>query len=46
MHRRSRKSCDTYFYGISDQIGIDRMHDFLIRFGLGSETGIDIAGER
>jgi penicillin-binding protein 2 len=46
MHSAIAQSCDTYFYGVSDQIGIDRMHDFLVRFGLGAETGIDILGER
>ena len=40
------QSCDVYFYSVSDKIGIDRMHDFLVKFGLGSETGIDIGGER
>ena len=46
MHRAIAQSCDTYFYGVSDQIGIDRLHDFLVRFGLGSRTGIDVLGER
>ena len=46
MHRAIAQSCDTYFYGVSDQIGIDRLHDFLVRFGLGSKTGIDVLGER
>ncbi len=46
MHGAIAQSCDTYFYAVSDQIGIDRMHDALVRFGLGSPTGIDIAGER
>jgi penicillin-binding protein 2 len=44
--RAIAQSCDTYFYAISDLIGIDRMHDFLIQFGLGEETGIDLLGER
>ena len=46
MHSAIAQSCDTYFYGVSDVIGIDRLHDFLVKFGLGSETGIDILGER
>ncbi|HWJ05746.1 MAG TPA: penicillin-binding protein 2 [Steroidobacteraceae bacterium] len=46
MTRAIAQSCDTYFYAISDQIGIDRMHDFLVQFGLGDKTGIDILGER
>jgi penicillin-binding protein 2 len=46
MQRAIAQSCDVYFYGISDQIGIDRMHDFLVQFGLGEKTGIDLLGER
>jgi len=46
MHKAIAQSCDTYFYGVSDQIGIDRLHDFLIQFGLNDKTGIDILGER
>jgi penicillin-binding protein 2 len=46
MHSSIAQSCDVYYYGVADRIGIDRLHDFLVRFGLGSETGIDIAGER
>lgn len=39
------QSCDVYFYEISRDIGIDRMHQYLTQFGLGQRTGIDIAGE-
>jgi penicillin-binding protein 2 len=46
MHSAIVESCDTYFYYISDLMGIDRMHDFLVKFGLGGEVGIDIGGER
>jgi penicillin-binding protein 2 len=46
MHSAIAHSCDTYFYAVSDQIGIDRLHDFLVQFGLGQKTGIDILGER
>jgi penicillin-binding protein 2 len=46
MHKAIAQSCDTYFYGVSDQIGIDRLHDFLVQFGLNEKTGIDILGER
>jgi len=40
-----QQSCDVYFYEISVDIGIDRMHYFLDQFGLGQPTGIDIRGE-
>jgi penicillin-binding protein 2 len=46
IHDALEQSCDVYFYEISNDIGIDRMHDYLDRFGLGSETGIDVTGER
>jgi penicillin-binding protein 2 len=45
IHDAIEQSCDVYFYEISQEIGIDSMHDYLTRFGLGSETGLDIGGE-
>lgn len=39
------QSCDVYFYDLALDLGIDRIHSFLGRFGLGRKTGIDIAGE-
>ncbi|HRH81923.1 MAG TPA: penicillin-binding protein 2 [Thiobacillaceae bacterium] len=38
-------SCDTYYYQLAHQMGIERMHDFLARFGFGRRTGIDLDGE-
>ncbi|MEM7503589.1 MAG: penicillin-binding protein 2 [Pseudomonadota bacterium] len=46
LHDAIAESCDVYFYEISRDIGIDRMHDYLKRFGLGQLTGIDVRGER
>ncbi|MCJ7558322.1 MAG: penicillin-binding protein 2 [Gammaproteobacteria bacterium] len=40
------ESCDVYFYGLAMDLGIDQIHDFLVRFGLGAVTGIDIPGEK
>jgi len=45
LHDALAQSCDVYFYEISGDIGIDRMHYYLDQFGLGHETGIDINGE-
>jgi penicillin-binding protein 2 len=45
IHDALEQSCDVYFYEISNDIGIDRMHDYLNRFGLGNATGIDVTGE-
>lgn len=38
-------SCDTYYYQLSHQMGIQRMHDFLAQFGFGQKTGVDLDGE-
>ena len=46
IHDALEQSCDVYFYEISNDIGIDRMHDYLDRFGLGHATGVDVSGER
>ena len=39
------QSCDVFFYQLAVQLGIDRMHSFLSRFGFGVKTGIDLVGE-
>lgn len=39
------QSCDTYFYDMGFKLGIDRMHDYMSRFALGSPTGIDLHNE-
>jgi penicillin-binding protein 2 len=39
------KSCDVYFYGLADQIGVDHIATFMSPFGFGRSTGIDISGE-
>jgi penicillin-binding protein 2 len=39
------QSCDVYFYDLSLQLGIDRIHSFLSRFGFGQKSGVDIAGD-
>jgi len=45
LHDAIQQSCDVYFYEISRDIGIDTMHEYLTQFGLGFETGLDMAGE-
>jgi len=45
LHDALTQSCDVYFYEISGDIGIDRMHYYLDQFGLGQVTGVDINGE-
>jgi len=36
------QSCDVYFYNLARLLGIDRIHDFLSKFGFGQRTGIDM----
>jgi penicillin-binding protein 2 len=38
-------SCDTYYYGLAVELGIDNIFEFLSRFGFGKKTGIDLEGE-
>ncbi|MDH3372996.1 MAG: penicillin-binding protein 2 [Gammaproteobacteria bacterium] len=45
LHDAITQSCDVYFYELSGDIGIDNMHDYLDKFGLGQATGIDVRGE-
>jgi penicillin-binding protein 2 len=40
------RSCDVYFYNLAHDLGIDRMHEFMARFGFGVRTGLDSTGER
>ena len=40
------RSCDVYFYGLANELGVDRISGFLARLGFGSATGIDISGEK
>lgn len=45
LRRAITQSCDTYFYRLAVDMGIDRMHDYLAKFGLGEKSGIDLEGE-
>jgi len=45
LHRSIVQSCDTYYYTLANELGIDVMHDYLAQFGFGEKTGIDLEGE-
>jgi penicillin-binding protein 2 len=38
-------SCDTYYYNLANDLGIDNIARFTGQFGFGARTGIDIEGE-
>ncbi|MFC3153148.1 penicillin-binding protein 2 [Litoribrevibacter euphylliae] len=40
------QSCDTYFYELAFRLGVDRMSDFLAKFGFGDLTSLDISEAR
>jgi len=45
MYKSIVHSCDTYYYVLANDMGVDLMHDMLGRYGFGELTGIDIQGE-
>lgn len=45
MNAAIAQSCDTYFYELSLDMGVDTIHDSLAPFRLGQKTGIDLFGE-
>ncbi|GBE04978.1 MAG TPA: penicillin-binding protein 2 [Nitrospirae bacterium] len=46
LYKAIVESCDVYFYEIAKKIGIDTLSKYATDFGLGSPTGIELAGER
>jgi penicillin-binding protein 2 len=45
MYRSIVASCDTYYYMLANDLGVDPIHDFMAPLGLGQMTGIDVQGE-
>jgi penicillin-binding protein 2 len=45
MYRSIVQSCDTYYYVLANDLGVDAIHDFMAPLGLGQITGIDMQGE-
>ncbi len=45
MYKSIVQSCDTYYYTLANDLGVDAMHDFMAPLGLGQITGIDMQGE-
>ena len=45
MYKSLVVSCDTYYYMLANDMGIDNIARFIGQFGFGAKTGIDIEGE-
>jgi penicillin-binding protein 2 len=45
LYKSLVESCDTYYYMVANDLGIDAIAQFLAPFGFGSRTGIDLDGE-
>jgi len=45
MYKSIVVSCDTYYYTLANDMGIDNISAFLKQFGFGARTGIDLEGE-
>jgi penicillin-binding protein 2 len=45
MYRSIVQSCDTYYYLLANDMGVDTMHAQMLPLGFGQLTGIDILGE-
>jgi len=45
MYASIVQSCDTYYYMLANDLGIDNISNFMRQFGFGQRSGIDIEGE-
>jgi penicillin-binding protein 2 len=45
MYKSIVQSCNTYYYVLANDMGIDNIANFMGHFGFGSRTGVDIEGE-
>ena len=45
MNRAIVESSNVYFYSLANEMGVDKIHDFMKPLGFGQITGIDINGE-
>ncbi|MBE0624076.1 MAG: penicillin-binding protein 2 [Burkholderiales bacterium] len=45
MYKSIVQSCDTYYYVLGNDLGIDNIARFIGQFGFGAKTGIDVEGE-
>lgn len=45
LHRSIVYSCNTYYYQLANELGIEAIARFMAPFGFGQRTGIDLPGE-
>ncbi len=45
MRNAIEKSCNVYFYTLGNMLGVDRLHKWATRLGLGVKSGIDLPNE-
>lgn len=45
MYKSIVVSCNTYYYQLANDMGIDAISGFMAQFGFGQKTGVDIEGE-
>ncbi|MCX7175674.1 MAG: penicillin-binding protein 2 [Proteobacteria bacterium] len=45
MYKSIVQSCDTYYYMLSNDMGIDNIANFMRQFGFGQKTGVDLEDE-
>jgi penicillin-binding protein 2 len=45
IHPAIVHSCDGYFYRLGLKMGVDMIRDWMMRFGMGQRTGIDLPNE-
>ena len=46
LHQALVESCDVYFYEMGNRLGIDTISKYSHLFGLGQQTGIELASEK
>jgi penicillin-binding protein 2 len=45
LHRSIVQSSNVYYYTLANEMGVDRIHDFMKPLGFGQITGVDLPGE-
>ena len=46
LHEAVKTSCDIFFYQMAERLGIDRLYEMAVQFGVGQEFEIGISGVR